>query len=182
MNGVTTVTGPLTLTVPTQLTGDGDRVGVAADGGADDVDVRDDLRRAGGLTVGAGQTLTVATGNQHVLAGGGTLRNHGTVLWTGGTIFIQDNSAVVNDSTGAVGGARGSRRSPRRAAGRRPSPMPARCARPRGTGDLTIAQLRGGDQHRHDRVADRDAVRSSRRSPRAGISSSARARPSSSIR
>ena len=52
MNGVTTVTGPLTLTVPTQLTGDGDRVGVAADGGADDVDVRDDLaeRRADGGT------------------------------------------------------------------------------------------------------------------------------------
>ena len=39
---------------------------------------------AGGLTVGPGRTLTVATGNQHVLTGGGTLRNHGTVLWTGG--------------------------------------------------------------------------------------------------
>ena len=48
----------------------------------------------------------MATGNQHVLDGGGTLRNHGTVLWTGGAIFIQGNTAVVNDSHRDLGGAR----------------------------------------------------------------------------
>jgi hypothetical protein len=57
----------------------------------------------GGLEVASGQTLSIATGGQHVLGAGQTataLHNHGTVAWSGGEIYLQGNTAVVNESDG----------------------------------------------------------------------------------
>ena len=103
-----------------------------------------------------------------MLAGGGTLRNHGTVLWTGGTIFIQDNSAVVNDSTG-VWEAQGDLTLTSTSCGSPTFTNAGTLRKTAGHGRPDDWQLRGDDQHRHDRIADRDASRSARRSPRAGI-------------
>src|SRR6185436_18290273 len=54
---------------------------------------------AGGVDVMAGQTLTVAAapGQLHYLIDS-ALRNHGTVVWTGGPLLLRNNSTAVNDA------------------------------------------------------------------------------------
>ncbi len=97
MNGTTTVTANLSVPLPvllsSTLTGSG-KVTLAAPMTWDTGTVS----LTGGLEVGVGQTLTVATANQHVLSG--PLTNHGTVQWDAGIIYLQGNSAVVNASDG----------------------------------------------------------------------------------
>jgi hypothetical protein len=50
---------------------------------------------SGGVVVASGQTLTLSTGNNKILIGS-TFQNNGSVVWTGGTVFYQGNSSVVN--------------------------------------------------------------------------------------
>ena len=59
MNGTTTVTADLTVTVPTALNDDADGAGDGADGGAVHVASAGTVSLAGGLEVLAGQTLTL---------------------------------------------------------------------------------------------------------------------------
>ncbi len=48
----------------------------------------------------AGQTLTMQTANDHGVVNV-TLRNHGTVQWTGGRLLYQGgNNTVINESDG----------------------------------------------------------------------------------
>src|SRR5262249_52705935 len=78
MNGTTTVTGDVTLTVPAVLvntvTGTGP-LHMAAPmtwtGGV--------MAVSGGMEVLPGKSLSIETGNQHVLSG--PLTNHGSVVW-----------------------------------------------------------------------------------------------------
>src|SRR5207247_1601554 len=49
--------------------------------------------------VGSGRSLTVSTGNNHLLSST-PVHNHGTVLWSGGAIFLQNSTAVTNESDG----------------------------------------------------------------------------------
>jgi hypothetical protein len=98
MNGTTTVTGDLTLTVPTLLsatvTGSGTlHLATPMTWSAGTVSL------TGGLEVGVGQTLTLTTGNTHWLIDT-SLHNHGTVAWTAGAIAFQGAVAVVNETDG----------------------------------------------------------------------------------
>ncbi len=55
---------------------------------------------SGTVTVASGRTLTMQTGNDHGLVNV-TLRNHGTVQWTGGRLLHQGgNNTVINESDG----------------------------------------------------------------------------------
>ena len=99
LSGTTTVTATnLNLTLPATLTsvltGPGKVTANAAftwSGGT--------ISLAGGLEVAAGRTLTMQT-NDHGLLNT-TLRNHGTVQWTGGQLVYQGgNVTVVNEADG----------------------------------------------------------------------------------
>ncbi len=55
---------------------------------------------SGTVTVAAGRTLTMQTPADHGLVNM-TLRNHGTVQWTGGRILFQGgNNTLVNETDG----------------------------------------------------------------------------------
>ena len=100
MNGQTTVTGAMTVTIPVVLggtvTGSGAlTLAAPITWTTGTVDLA-----GGGLTVNPGQTLTLSTGGQKVVNPGSALTNHGTVVWTGGTLYVQSNGAVVNASDG----------------------------------------------------------------------------------
>ena len=104
MNGTTTVTADLTVTVPTALNSDADGAGDGADGGAVHVASAGTVSLAGGLEVLAGQTLTFPSnganrwvielvadqprdggdgdGQPLVLQGAATVTNAADGLWT----------------------------------------------------------------------------------------------------
>jgi hypothetical protein len=99
MNGITTVTGDVTVTLPSVLanstiTGPG-RLRLSApmqwEGGV--------LTLGEGLDVNPGQTLTFGPGGAgHVLTMT-SLRNHGTVIWNGGTISLTGGGTAVVEVT-----------------------------------------------------------------------------------
>ena len=104
MNGTTTVTTDLTVTVPTELnttlTGSG-TVRMAAPftwhGGF--------LSLAGGLEVLAGQTLTFpGTGQNRWLTTGTSLRNFGTVSWAAGSgaLVYQGGNVTARNEAGGL--------------------------------------------------------------------------------
>ncbi len=94
MNGTTTVTGNLTTTLPVvqtgAVTGSGKLTLAAPMTWTSGV-----VSLAGGLEVLSGQTLTMATGNGHVLSAG-PLTNHGTVVWQAGEFYVQGTIDVLN--------------------------------------------------------------------------------------
>jgi hypothetical protein len=57
------------------------------------------LMLGGGLDLEAGHTLTIATGNEHRVHGS-ALRNHGTIVWTGGALTAILNATILNDTGG----------------------------------------------------------------------------------
>ncbi|MEZ5291134.1 MAG: PKD domain-containing protein [Vicinamibacterales bacterium] len=98
MNGTTTVTAPVTLSLPTTLTGTVTGPGALTlaapmtwSSGIFEV--------TGGLNVPDGQTLTISTTSQKAL-NGAPLENHGTVTWSGGSLYLQGNTPVTNAAGG----------------------------------------------------------------------------------
>ena len=100
MPGVTTVTVTnLNLTLPAVLTSLVQGVGKVTVN-APFTWTSGTINLEGGFEVAAARTLTIATGNDHGLVNT-TLRNHGTVQWTGGRLLHQaGNITVINEADG----------------------------------------------------------------------------------
>ncbi len=99
-NGLTTLTGAVTVTVPltvtAQITGTGPLQLAAGTTWRADSDTI--LNVTGGVDVQTGSTLTLsASGNYTHFLIDSSLRNHGTVVWTGGLLHLRDGSPVTND-------------------------------------------------------------------------------------
>ena len=100
-NGFTTIPGTVTVTVPLLITGEVTgtgtlRLSAATTWQSNGTTI---ISVAGGVDVMTGQTLTVAAlpGQLHYLIDS-SLRNHGTVVWTGGPLLLRNSSTVTNDA------------------------------------------------------------------------------------
>ena len=103
-NGTTTLTGDITVTVPLIITGTVTGGGTLHLGAATTWQSNSDttISLAGGVDVQATRTLTITAGAYyfaHYLIDS-PLQNHGTVVWTGGYLILNNNTAVTN----ALGG------------------------------------------------------------------------------
>ena len=107
VNGVTTVTGNLTVPVALELsgtlTGPGQITMTAAMNWPNGV-----VTLAGGLDIEAGRTLTIVNATDHHLQQGSSLRNRGTVIFSGGNLHVTAASTVLN-ATGALWEVQGDR-------------------------------------------------------------------------
>src|SRR6185295_13882663 len=100
-NGITTITGTVTITTPLLVTGTVTGTGTLRlsanttwqSNGTTIISV------AGGVDVLAGQTLLLSSpSNQLHYLIDSSLRNHGTVVWTGGPLLLRNSSTAVNDA------------------------------------------------------------------------------------
>ncbi len=102
-NGVTTVPGDLTVTVPLLVTlhifGTGTlHLATATTWQANGDTI---ISVAGGVDVMAGRTLTLSSApNQTHFLIDSSLHNHGTVVWTGGALLLRNTSTAVNEAGG----------------------------------------------------------------------------------
>jgi len=102
-NGLTTITGAVTVTAPllitAEVTGTGTlRLSAATTWQSNGTTI---ISVAGGVDVMAGRTLTVsaAPGQLHYLIDS-SLHNHGTVAWTSGGLQLRNSSTVTNETDG----------------------------------------------------------------------------------